>query len=108
MCACSLCVWLCVCVCLRVKKLKETLLAVQQLDKNMCSLRSWLAHIETEISRPIVYDTWYAQEIKRKLNPPHVRTHTDRHTHTPQTHNNTQTHLHTRTHTHTHTHIHEV
>ncbi|TNN68504.1 Nesprin-1 [Liparis tanakae] len=37
----------------RVKKLRETLVAVQQLDKNMSSLRSWLAHIETELSRPI-------------------------------------------------------
>ncbi|XP_055362111.1 nesprin-1 isoform X16 [Betta splendens] len=52
----------------RVKKLKETLVAVQQLDKNMSSLRSWLAHIETELSRPIVYDTCDDQEIQRKLN----------------------------------------
>ncbi|XP_061097143.1 nesprin-1-like isoform X2 [Conger conger] len=51
----------------RVKKLRETLVAVQQLDKNMSSLRSWLAHIETELSRPIVYDTHDAQEIQRKL-----------------------------------------
>ncbi|XP_051578196.1 nesprin-1-like isoform X9 [Myxocyprinus asiaticus] len=51
----------------RVKKLRETLVAVQQLDKNMSSLRSWLAHIETELSRPIVYDTCDFQEIQRKL-----------------------------------------
>ncbi|TSO25166.1 Nesprin-1 [Bagarius yarrelli] len=51
----------------RTKKLKETLVAVQQLDKNMSSLRSWLAHIETELSRPIVYDTCDFQEIQRKL-----------------------------------------
>lgn len=51
----------------RVKKLRETLVAVQQLDKNMSSLRSWLAHIETELSRPIVYDTCDDQEIQRKL-----------------------------------------
>ncbi|XP_036405258.1 nesprin-1-like isoform X10 [Megalops cyprinoides] len=51
----------------RVKKLRETLVAVQQLDKNMSSLRSWLAHIETELSRPIVYDTCDSQEIQRKL-----------------------------------------
>lgn len=51
----------------RVKKLKETLVAVQQLDKNMSSLRSWLAHIETELSRPIVYETCDDQEIQRKL-----------------------------------------
>nr|XP_057912429.1 nesprin-1 isoform X11 [Doryrhamphus excisus] len=52
----------------RVKKLRETLVAVQQLDKNMSGLRSWLAHIETELSRPIVYDTCDDQEIQRKLN----------------------------------------
>ncbi|XP_028253699.1 nesprin-1 [Parambassis ranga] len=52
----------------RVKKLRETLVAVQQLDKNMSSLRSWLAHIETELCRPIVYDTCGDQEIQRKLN----------------------------------------
>uniref|UniRef100_A0A4W5PDW6 Spectrin repeat containing, nuclear envelope 1b n=1 Tax=Hucho hucho TaxID=62062 RepID=A0A4W5PDW6_9TELE len=51
----------------RVKKLRETLVAVQQLDKNMSSLRTWLAHIETELSRPIVYDTCDSQEIQRKL-----------------------------------------
>ncbi|XP_059374492.1 nesprin-1-like isoform X2 [Carassius carassius] len=51
----------------RVKKLRETLVAVQQLDKNMNSLRSWLGHIETELSRPIVYDTCDHQEIQRKL-----------------------------------------
>uniref|UniRef100_A0A3B4FY37 KASH domain-containing protein n=1 Tax=Pundamilia nyererei TaxID=303518 RepID=A0A3B4FY37_9CICH len=52
----------------RVKKLRETLVAVQQLDKNMSSLRSWLAHIETELSKPIVYTTCDDQEIQRKLN----------------------------------------
>ncbi|CAJ1078482.1 nesprin-1 [Xyrichtys novacula] len=52
----------------RLKKLRETLVAVQQLDKNMSSLRSWLAHIESELSRPIVYDTCDDQEIQRKLN----------------------------------------
>ncbi|XP_028460256.1 nesprin-1 isoform X2 [Perca flavescens] len=52
----------------RVKKLRETLVAVQQLDKNMSSLRSWLAHIETDLSRPIVYETCDDLEIQRKLN----------------------------------------
>ncbi|KAK7133089.1 hypothetical protein R3I94_015094 [Phoxinus phoxinus] len=52
----------------RVKKLKETLVAVQQLDKNMSSLRSWLAQVETELSRPIVYETCDSHEIQRKLN----------------------------------------
>ncbi|XP_057678025.1 nesprin-1 isoform X5 [Corythoichthys intestinalis] len=52
----------------RVKKLRETLVAVQHLEKNMSSLRSWLSHIETELSRPIVYDTCDEQEIHRKLN----------------------------------------
>ncbi|XP_042188897.1 nesprin-1 isoform X5 [Callorhinchus milii] len=57
----------CHCDVTRVKKLKETLVAVQQLDKNMSSLRSWLAHIETELSKPIVYDTCDSQEIQQKL-----------------------------------------
>uniref|UniRef100_M3ZLV0 KASH domain-containing protein n=1 Tax=Xiphophorus maculatus TaxID=8083 RepID=M3ZLV0_XIPMA len=52
----------------RVKKLRETLVAVQQLDKNMSSLRSWLSHIETDLSRPIVYETCDKLEIQRKLN----------------------------------------
>uniref|UniRef100_A0A8C6UAV7 KASH domain-containing protein n=1 Tax=Neogobius melanostomus TaxID=47308 RepID=A0A8C6UAV7_9GOBI len=34
----------------------------------MSSLRSWLSHIEAELSRPIVYDTCDDQEIQRKLN----------------------------------------
>ncbi|MCJ8743979.1 hypothetical protein PDJAM_G00100910, partial [Pangasius djambal] len=51
----------------RVKKLRETLVAVQQLDKNMSSLRSWLTHIETELSRPIVYETCDTNEIQKKL-----------------------------------------
>uniref|UniRef100_A0A3Q2Q4V8 KASH domain-containing protein n=1 Tax=Fundulus heteroclitus TaxID=8078 RepID=A0A3Q2Q4V8_FUNHE len=51
----------------QVKKLKETLVAVQQLDKNMSSLRSWLAHIEAELSKPIAYDSCDFPEIQRKL-----------------------------------------
>ncbi|XP_061651777.1 nesprin-1 isoform X12 [Phyllopteryx taeniolatus] len=51
----------------RVKKLRETLVAVQQLDKNMSSLRTWLAHIETELSQPIAYDACDFQDIQRKL-----------------------------------------
>ncbi|XP_062858462.1 nesprin-1 isoform X4 [Trichomycterus rosablanca] len=51
----------------RVKKLKETMVAVQQLDKNMSSLRSWLSHIETELAQPIVYETCDAGEIQKKL-----------------------------------------
>lgn len=65
------------CIFCRVKKLRETLVAVQQLDKNMSSLRSWLAHIETELSRPIVYETCDSHEIQRKLNQQQVT-----HTHT--------------------------
>ncbi|XP_061480140.1 nesprin-1 isoform X3 [Rhineura floridana] len=52
----------------RMKKLKETLVAVQQLDKNMSILRSWLAHIESELSKPIVYEICDYEEIQRKLN----------------------------------------
>lgn len=56
----------------RVKKLRETLVAVQQLEKKMSSLRSWLAHIEMELSRPIVYDTCDEKEIEKKLNQQQV------------------------------------
>ncbi|KAF1376843.1 hypothetical protein PFLUV_G00215650 [Perca fluviatilis] len=51
----------------RVKKLKETLVAVQQLDKNMSNLRSWLSRIEAEQSRPITYSVCHHQEIQKRL-----------------------------------------
>ncbi|KAM6915050.1 nesprin-2-like [Xenentodon cancila] len=51
----------------RVKKLKETLVAVQQLDKNMSNLRSWLSRIEAVLSRPITYSVCHEREIQRRL-----------------------------------------
>ncbi|AWP20311.1 putative nesprin-2-like [Scophthalmus maximus] len=51
----------------RVKKLTETLVTVQQLDKNMSNLRSWLSRIEAELSRPITYSVCHHQEIQRRL-----------------------------------------
>lgn len=54
-------------VCPRVRKLKETLAAVQQLDKNMSNLRSWLSGVEAELSRPITYSVCHHQEIQRRL-----------------------------------------
>lgn len=58
----------CVCVCVfRVKKLKETLVTVQQLDKNMSNLRSWLCRMEAELSRPITYSVCHHQEIQKRL-----------------------------------------
>lgn len=54
-------------VCCRVKKLKETLATVQQLDKNMSNLRSWLSGMEAELSRPITYSVCHHQEIQRRL-----------------------------------------
>lgn len=54
-------------VCSRVKKLKETLTTVQQLDKNMNNLRSWLSRVEAELSRPITYSVCHHQEIQRRL-----------------------------------------
>lgn len=56
-----------------MKKLKETLVAVQQLDKNMSSLRTWLAHIESELAKPIVYDACDSEEIQKKLNEQQVK-----------------------------------
>ncbi|KAM3603169.1 uncharacterized protein V6R79_017666 [Siganus canaliculatus] len=51
----------------RVKKLKETLVAVQQLDKNMSNLRSWLSRIEAELSRPVTYSVCHHHEIQKRL-----------------------------------------
>uniref|UniRef100_K7E389 Spectrin repeat containing nuclear envelope protein 2 n=1 Tax=Monodelphis domestica TaxID=13616 RepID=K7E389_MONDO len=52
---------------LQVKKLKETFAFIQQLDKNMSNLRSWLARIESELSKPVVYDICDDQEIQKRL-----------------------------------------
>ncbi|XP_070798547.1 nesprin-2 [Pituophis catenifer annectens] len=51
----------------RVKKLKDTFAFIQQLDKNMSHLHTWLARIESELSKPIVYDICDNQEIQRRL-----------------------------------------
>lgn len=51
----------------RVKKLKETFAFIQQLDKNMSNLRTWLARIESELSKPVVYDVCDDQEIQKRL-----------------------------------------
>ncbi|XP_017294594.1 nesprin-2 isoform X2 [Kryptolebias marmoratus] len=51
----------------RVRKLKETLVTVQQLDKNMSNLRTWLSRIETELSKPVVYRVCHSDEIQKKL-----------------------------------------
>ncbi|KAL7876916.1 hypothetical protein SRHO_G00035590 [Serrasalmus rhombeus] len=50
-----------------VRKLKETLVMVQQLDKNMSNLRTWLSRIEGELSKPVVYSACHGDEIQRKL-----------------------------------------
>ncbi|XP_075048914.1 nesprin-2 [Mixophyes fleayi] len=51
----------------RVKKLKETLVIIQQLYKNMSNLRTWLARIESELSKPVIYGICHDQEINNKL-----------------------------------------
>ncbi|GAA6088827.1 nesprin-1 isoform X1 [Tachysurus ichikawai] len=51
----------------RVRKLKETLVMVQQLDKNMSNLRTWLSHIEGELTKPIVFSVCHGDEIQCKL-----------------------------------------
>lgn len=50
-----------------MKKLKETFAFIQQLDKNMSNLRTWLARIESELSKPVVYDVCDNQEIQKRL-----------------------------------------
>uniref|UniRef100_A0A8C2DAU3 Spectrin repeat containing, nuclear envelope 2b n=1 Tax=Cyprinus carpio TaxID=7962 RepID=A0A8C2DAU3_CYPCA len=51
----------------RVRKLKETLVTVQQLDKNMSNLRTWLSRVEGELAKPIIYSICHCDEIQRKL-----------------------------------------
>lgn len=63
-------------LCLRVRKLKETLVMVQQLDKNMSNLRTWLSHIEGELIKPIVFGVCHGDEIQCKLAEQQVHTHT--------------------------------
>uniref|UniRef100_A0A673G3F3 Spectrin repeat containing, nuclear envelope 2b n=1 Tax=Sinocyclocheilus rhinocerous TaxID=307959 RepID=A0A673G3F3_9TELE len=50
-----------------VRKLKETLVTVQQLDKNMSNLRTWLSRVEGELAKPIIYSVCHSDEIQRKL-----------------------------------------
>uniref|UniRef100_A0A674B904 KASH domain-containing protein n=1 Tax=Salmo trutta TaxID=8032 RepID=A0A674B904_SALTR len=40
---------------------------VQQLDKNMSNLRSWLSRIETQLARPVTYNVCHHEEIQRRL-----------------------------------------
>ncbi|XP_067894582.1 nesprin-2-like [Heterodontus francisci] len=51
----------------RVKKLKDTLCSVQLLDREMSNLRTWLSRIESELSKPVVYNICDDQEIEKKL-----------------------------------------
>lgn len=56
----------------RVRKLKETLVTVQQLDKNMSNLRTWLSCVEAELATPVVYDVCHSDEIQKKLSEQQV------------------------------------
>lgn len=51
----------------RVRKLKDTLVAVQQLDKKMSNLRTWLSSIEAALAKPLVYSVCHSDEIKKQL-----------------------------------------
>lgn len=64
-----------------MRKLKETLVTVQQLDKNMSNLRTWLSRIEAELAKPVVYSVCHSDEIQRKLEEQQVGT--DRRERTP-------------------------
>lgn len=59
-----------------MRKLKETLVMVQQLDKNMSNLRTWLSRIEGELTQPIVFGVCHDDEIQCKLTEHQVHTHT--------------------------------
>ncbi|XP_061531484.1 nesprin-2-like [Phycodurus eques] len=51
----------------RVRKLKETLGTVQQLDNNMNELRTWLARVDAQLAQPPVYHVCHADDIHDKL-----------------------------------------
>ncbi|XP_060685495.1 nesprin-2-like isoform X2 [Hemiscyllium ocellatum] len=51
----------------RVKKLKDTLCSEQLLDREMSNLRTWLSRIESELSKPVIYNICDDQEIEKKL-----------------------------------------
>uniref|UniRef100_A0A8C1AD50 Dystrophin n=1 Tax=Cyprinus carpio carpio TaxID=630221 RepID=A0A8C1AD50_CYPCA len=51
----------------RKQMLTETLVTVQQLDKNMNNLHSWLTRIEAELAKPIHYSICHRDEIQKRL-----------------------------------------
>ncbi|GCC18915.1 hypothetical protein chiPu_0020925 [Chiloscyllium punctatum] len=51
----------------KVKKLKDTLCSEQLLDREMSNLRTWLSRIESELSKPVIYNICDDQEIEKKL-----------------------------------------
>lgn len=46
---------------------------MQQLDKNMNHLRTWLARVEAELAEPPAYQVCHADEIQRQLAQQQVR-----------------------------------
>ncbi|KAI4890797.1 hypothetical protein NFI96_001405 [Prochilodus magdalenae] len=50
-----------------MNKLKETMVTVQQLDKNMSNLRTWLSRIEAELAKPVHYNICHGDEIQKRL-----------------------------------------
>uniref|UniRef100_A0A8B9LTW3 KASH domain-containing protein n=1 Tax=Astyanax mexicanus TaxID=7994 RepID=A0A8B9LTW3_ASTMX len=50
-----------------LNKLKETMVTVQQLDKNMSNLRTWLSRTEAELAKPVHYSVCHGDEIQRRL-----------------------------------------
>ncbi|KAM9777590.1 nesprin-2 [Neosynchiropus ocellatus] len=51
----------------RVKKLKETLATVQQLDHSMNQLRTWMGQVESDLAAPLIYSVCHQNEIKTRL-----------------------------------------
>ena len=47
--------------------MRETLTAVQQLERSMSKLREWLAHMERELGGPLAYHTPDRAQIQRHL-----------------------------------------
>ncbi|KAL8590281.1 hypothetical protein ACOMHN_006397 [Nucella lapillus] len=51
----------------RKRKLKETVLAVKQLESSMRNLSQWLAMMEQELNAPVIYHDCDMQDIHAKL-----------------------------------------
>ena len=61
----------------RTKKLKETLVALHQLENSMINLKTWLGAVEYNLSSPLQYENSDFSEIQKKINEQQVAKYTE-------------------------------